>query len=178
MAVPLGVATAAGAGSFALLSRMRSGDYDPRGVPNPRIGHPVPDFALAAQPPAVQGFSSADVRAAGRPLLVNFFASWCVPCLDEAQSLTDLHDTGVLPIWGIAYKDRPDAASGFLARNGNPYSRLARDETGRAAIDWGVYGVPETYFIDRSGIVRWRWAGALVPGAGINQLQVLMRRYE
>jgi cytochrome c biogenesis protein CcmG/thiol:disulfide interchange protein DsbE len=175
LALPLAGAAVAGGVFLTMLNRMQTGDFDPRGVPNPRVGQLVPDFSLPAQPPATQGFSAADIRAFGRPILVNFFASWCVPCLDEAQTLLQLQG---IPLWGIAYKDTVEAASGFLARNGNPFSRLARDEPGRVAIDWGVYGVPESYFIDRSGIVRWRWAGALTEDAGLPQLRRLMAKYK
>jgi cytochrome c biogenesis protein CcmG/thiol:disulfide interchange protein DsbE len=176
LGIPLLGAAAAGGACLVALNRMQTGDFDPRGVPNPRVGHPIPDFTLPAQPPATIGFSSADIRAAGRPILVNFFASWCVPCLEEAPTLLQLQQQG-LPIWGIVYKDGTDAAVGFLNKNGNPFTRLARDEPGRVAIDWGVYGVPESYFIDRQAIVRWRWAGALTEDAGLPQLRRLMEKY-
>ena len=173
---PLGIAAVAGAGFLAMLRGLSTGSFDPRGVPNPRIGHRIPDFSLPPQPPAAQGFSSADLLAAGRPLLVNFFASWCVPCIAEAPLLMRLKNDGV-PIWGVAYKDAAPAAAGFLARAGDPYARLARDEPGRVAIDWGVYGVPETYVVDRNGIVRWRWAGPLTDDVIAQQLQPLLRKY-
>jgi cytochrome c biogenesis protein CcmG/thiol:disulfide interchange protein DsbE len=156
---PLGVAVAGGGAFWALLQRMREGTYDPRGVPSMLIGKPLPNFSLPGQPPSA-GFASTDVSAAGRPVMINFFASWCVPCVEEAPSLMALKQQGV-PIFGIAYKDKTDATTGFLKQNGDPYARIARDEAGRAAIDFGLYGVPETYVVDRNGIVRWRWAGAL-----------------
>ena len=174
LGIPLAGTTAAAIGSYALLRRMQTGDFDPRGVPNPRIGQPVPSFSLPPQPPATTGFSSADILAAKTPILVNFFASWCVPCLEEAPTLLTLQ----IPIWGIAYKDTNEAASAFLARNGNPFARLARDEPGRVAIDWGVYGVPETYLIDRTGTVRWRWAAALTEDAGLPQLRRAAGEYQ
>ncbi len=80
-----------------------------------------------------------------------------------------------VPIWGIAYKDTVPAASGFVARHGNPYTRIARDAPGQVAIDWGVYGVPESYLIDPQGIVRWRMAGPLTPDVVSEQLQPLLR---
>ena len=82
-----------------------------------------------------------------------------------------------MPIWGIAYKDRPDATDAFLARHGNPYVRLARDQPGRVAIDWGVTGVPETYLIDAEAIVRWRFAGPLAPDIVEHEVQPLLRKY-
>ncbi|HET6196208.1 MAG TPA: DsbE family thiol:disulfide interchange protein [Acetobacteraceae bacterium] len=156
---PLGVAAAALVGGKVLLDRMGEGTYDPHGVPSMLIGKPLPRFSLPGLPPG-QGFSSADVIASGRPALVNFFASWCIPCVQEAPVLMTLKQQGT-PIWGIAYKDKTDATRGFLAQNGDPYTRIARDEPGTVAIDFGLYGVPESYLVDRAGIVRWRWAGGL-----------------
>jgi len=173
---PLAVAAGAGGAFLAMLMRMKDGQFDPRAVPNPLIGQRMPEFDLPAQIPATEGFSSRDVFAAGRPVLVNFFASWCVPCVVEAPVLMDLKEAG-LPIWGIAYKDQAAAAATFLTRYGNPYQRLARDEPGRVAIDFGVYGVPETYFIDRDGIVRWRWAGPMTPDSISRDLQPLLKHY-
>jgi cytochrome c biogenesis protein CcmG/thiol:disulfide interchange protein DsbE len=138
---------------------MREGTYDPHGVPSMLVGKALPNFSLPGLPPSV-GFSSADVAAVGRPSLINFFASWCLPCVQEAPVLMALKRQRT-PIWGIAYKDKPEATSGFLRQNGDPYTRIARDEPGNTAIDFGLYGVPETYLIDKSGIVRWRWAGGL-----------------
>jgi cytochrome c biogenesis protein CcmG, thiol:disulfide interchange protein DsbE len=155
---PLGVAVATGAGFFALLGRMRAGTYDPHGVPSPLVGNRIPRFELPGE--GGPGFSSADVMSAGTPVLINFFASWCIPCVEEAPLLDQLHKQGVA-VWGIAYKDKPDATSGYLARNGNPYARLAHDDPGQTAIEFGVYGVPETFFVDAGGIIRARWAGAL-----------------
>jgi cytochrome c biogenesis protein CcmG/thiol:disulfide interchange protein DsbE len=173
---PLGVAAVAGAGFLAMLRGLSTGSFDPRGVPSPLVGHRVPSFSLPAQPPATEGFSSADLLAARRPALVNFFASWCIPCLAEAPLLMQLKNRGV-PIWGIAYKDTEKAASNMLARNGDPYVRLARDAPGRVAIDWGLYGVPETYLVDRDGIIRWRWAGPLTDDVLREQLTPLLRKY-
>ena len=176
---PLGVAAAGGVAFWSMLDRMRAGTFDPHGVPNPLVGHAVPGFDLPAQPlpggAAGQGFSSAALTAARRPVLVNFFASWCIPCVQESPLLMQLASTG-LPIWGVDYKDRPDAAADFLAHNGNPYARVARDAAGRTAIDWGVYGVPESYLIDPQGVVRWRWAGPLDPDTVGSQLLPLLRR--
>jgi len=177
LAVPLVVLAGGGAAFYAMLQGMRSGSFDPRGIPSPLIGHPIPDFALPALPPA-QGFSSADVREAVRdgPLLINFFASWCVPCVVEAPVLMGLKTRGVR-IWGVSYKDKPEASTEFLARRGDPYQRVAQDAPGRVAIDFGLYGVPETYFIDKSGIVRWRWAGPLTDDVVQEQLGRLLKTY-
>jgi cytochrome c biogenesis protein CcmG/thiol:disulfide interchange protein DsbE len=156
---PLGAAVIGGAAFWTLLERMRQGTYDPHGVPSMLIGKPLPRFTLPGLAPSA-GFSSTDVTAVGRPTLINFFASWCIPCVAEAPVLMALKEQGVL-IWGIAYKDKPDAAADFLRQNGDPYRRVASDEPGDTAIDFGLYGVPETYVIDAAGAVRWRWAGGL-----------------
>ena len=167
---PFGVAALAGAGFYTVLGRMRSGRFDPHDVPSQLIGRAVPDFAaLPAQEPG-DGFGSAELRGFGRPVLVNFFASWCVPCVIEHPELMALSQGG-LPIWGIAYKDTVAAASGFIARHGNPFSRIARDVPGRVAIEWGVYGVPESYLLDGTGVVRWRMAGPLTPAVVAEQLR-------
>ena len=166
---PLGIAAVGGAGFWAMLTRMQSGTFDPRGVPSALIGKPVPDFALPAQAPG-QGFTSADVATAGRPILINFFASWCVPCIVEHPTLMKLKADG-LPIWGIAYKDKPEAAAKFIADRGNPFARIAADEPGEVAINFGVYGVPETYLIDKNGHIQWRWAGALTEDIATTQLR-------
>lgn len=174
---PLGIAASGGAGFWALLNRMQAGTYDPSGVPSMLIGRKLPAFALpGGSGPSDSGFSSAEVLAAGRPVLINFFASWCLPCVAEAPVLARLRQGGTA-IWGIAYKDQPDATAAFLERNGNPYARLARDAPGRVAIDFGVYGVPETFLVDRLGIVRWRYAGPLGEAVVAQQLDPLLKQY-
>ncbi len=177
LAAPVAVAGIAGAGFYAMLRGLGTGSYDPRGVPSALLGRPVPDFTL----PPVEGsdqpaFGPAELRAAGRPVLVNFFASWCVPCVIEHPQLMALQRQGV-PVFGIAYKDQPAAALGFLRQRGNPYARLAADLPGRVAIDWGLYGVPETYLIDKEGVIRWRWAGPITPEVVSQDLAILLRRY-
>jgi cytochrome c biogenesis protein CcmG/thiol:disulfide interchange protein DsbE len=91
---------------------------------------------------------------------VNIFASWCVTCAGEQPTLLQMKKDGIAVV-GIAYKDSSEKISAWLEKHGNPFSAIGLDEKGRAAIDWGVYGVPETYFIDRSGIIRHKHVGAL-----------------
>lgn len=164
---PLAAVAAGGTAFFAMLQREQEGKFDPREVPSMLIGKPVPGFRL-------DGLADSDLL--GGTVLVNFFASWCVPCVEEAPILMDLHRAGV-KLFGIAYKDKPAATDAFLARHGNPFTRLAHDEPGRVAIDWGVTGVPETYLIDPSGVVRWRWTGALTPDVVTADLQPMLRKY-
>lgn len=175
---PLGLAGAAGAGFWVMLRGLQTGDYNPRGVPSVLIGRAPPAFSL----PALEGsglpaLSSADLSGPfPGPVLVNFWASWCVPCIVEHPQLMRLKRDGI-PVFGINYKDKPADAAAFLARHGNPFTRLGCDEPGRVAIDWGVYGVPETYLIDRQGIIRWRYAGPVLPEVVDNDLRPLLRRY-
>lgn len=174
---PFAAAAAAGAGFYAMLRGLGTGGYDPKGVPSALIGQAPPDFTLPPLEGADRpGLAAADLRGQGRPVLVNFFASWCVPCLIEHPQLTRLAREGV-PLFGVAYKDKPGDSLAFLKRHGMPYARLGVDQPGRVAIDWGLYGVPETYLIDRQGIIRWRWAGPLTEDTLTQELQPLLRRY-
>jgi cytochrome c biogenesis protein CcmG/thiol:disulfide interchange protein DsbE len=176
LGVPLGILAVAAGGWAVMLHRMQQGDFDPHSLPSQLIGKKVPDFALPGLDGA-PGITGAELQSPKQPMLVNFFASWCVPCMEEAGVLKEIVRQG-LPIWGITYKDAPDATQAFLAKNGNPYARIAVDRPGRVAINWGVYGVPETYFIDGGGIVRWRFAGALTDDVVQRDLVPLLARAE
>ena len=170
---PFGVAVAAGAGFWTVLGRMSKGQFDPHDVPSQLIGKTPPPFSLPGLGES-QGFSAAELRAQKRPMLVNFFASWCIPCVIEAPELMALSKEG-LPIWGVAYKDTAPAAEGFLDKHGDPYARIAADAPGQVAIDWGVYGVPESYLLDAEGIVRWRMAGPITREIAADQLRPLLK---
>jgi cytochrome c biogenesis protein CcmG/thiol:disulfide interchange protein DsbE len=175
MLAPLGVAVAGGAGFYAMLRGMGTGSYDPRGVPSVLVGKPAPAFSL---PPLqdLPALSNANLTDLPAPVLVNFWASWCVPCIVEHPQLMRLSREGV-PVLGINYKDKPADAAAFLTRHGNPFARLGRDEPGRVAIDWGVYGVPETYLLDRKGIIRWRWPGPVTPEVLDQDIRPLLKRH-
>lgn len=175
LAAPLGLAAIGGVSAYTLLERMARGTYDPHTLPSMLIGRPLPNFTLPGQPPGA-GFSNRDVSRGGKLGLVNFFASWCVPCLQEAPELMKLAAMGVA-LWGIAYKDSVANTAGFLSQNGNPYHAVARDAKGMTAINFGLYGVPETYLVDPTGIVRWRWAGGISPDLMANTLLPLLKRY-
>ena len=150
------------------LVALQSGD--PSRLPSALIGKPVPSFDL----PAVEGladagmpmpgFASADL-ATGEISIVNVWASWCGPCIQEHPFLTALKERHNLRLMGINYKDEPAAARRFLARLGNPFDAIGADITGRVAIDWGVYGVPETYIVDGRGQIVHKIVGPLTPEA-------------
>jgi cytochrome c biogenesis protein CcmG/thiol:disulfide interchange protein DsbE len=153
LAVPLVIAGGAGVAFLDMLRGMTDGTFDPRSVGHPLLGKPIPAFDLG-------GFTDADLRAVGKPVLLNFFASWCQPCQVEAPVLDSLGRSGA-PLFGIAYKDQPAATSAYLRSNGDPYRHVAADSSGLVAINFGVTGVPETFLIDPAGIVRWHFAGPL-----------------
>lgn len=125
------------------------------------IGSAVPRFETSAAVAGLPGASSADL-ADGRPKLVNFFASWCVPCIGEAPVLTELKQQGV-PIVGIAVRDRPEDLWAFLDQNGDPYERIAADPQSRLQLAFGSAGVPETFVVDGRGIIRMQHIGPIEP---------------
>lgn len=133
--------------------------HDPHLLPSALIDRPAPDFALPGLYDAAKGLSREDLG--GRVTLVNFFASWCAPCREEHQELLALAQRQGITLEGIAYKDKPEDARRFLDGLGNPFRRVAVDRDGRTAIDFGVYGVPETYVVDPSSHIRYRQVGPL-----------------
>ena len=133
---------------------------NPREIPSPLISQTIPDFELAALKGRERGFGAADLRQ-GEVVLVNVFASWCIPCRQEHPLFMDLAQTGDIKIYGINYKDDPDEAAQWLATFGDPYYRAGADRDGRSSIDWGVYGVPETFVIDAEGRIRHKQVGPL-----------------
>jgi cytochrome c biogenesis protein CcmG/thiol:disulfide interchange protein DsbE len=134
---------------------------DPSTLPSALLGRPAPAFALPPLPGRDEvGFGRADLG--GRPVLVNVFASWCVPCRIEHPILNRLAAQGVV-VHAINYKDAPADAVAWLAELGDPFARVGSDRDGRAGIDWGVYGVPETYVVDAAGTIVHRHVGPLQP---------------
>ena len=129
-------------------------------LPSALIGRPVPEFDLAGLREGAPGLSAADLKAPGVKL-VNIWASWCAPCRAEHPQLMALADTGV-PLHGINYKDEPGAATAFLDELGDPYDLIGADKTGRTGIDFGVYGVPETFVIDGEGRIVYRHVGPIM----------------
>ncbi|WP_126454784.1 DsbE family thiol:disulfide interchange protein [Sulfuriflexus mobilis] len=130
---------------------------NPRYVPSPLIDKPAPVFSLPQLHRPDQSISPADML--GKVWLLNVWASWCVACRAEHPLMNELARSGEVAIIGLNYKDRPEAALQWLRQLDNPYRISAVDEAGRAGIDWGVYGVPETFVVDKQGIIRYKHVG-------------------
>ena len=149
--------------SLAAVFWLRLGSGDPSRIPSALIGRPAPQTAL----PPLEGLLNNGAQVPGldptvfkgRVSLVNVWASWCVPCHDEAPLLTELGHDSRLQIVGINYKDSADNARRFLGRYGNPFSIVGVDANGRASIEWGVYGVPETFIVGREGKIVYKLVG-------------------
>jgi len=154
-------------GSLAAIFWFRLSDGDPSNIPSALIGHPVPLTAL----PPLQGLLDSGTQIPGldpamfkgKVSVVNVWASWCVPCHDEARLLTELGKDKRLQMVGINYKDTPENARRFLGRYGNPFGIVGVDGNGRAAIEWGVYGVPETFIVGRNGTIVYKMVGPILP---------------
>ncbi|MAN79255.1 MAG: DsbE family thiol:disulfide interchange protein [Magnetovibrio sp.] len=132
---------------------------DPKVLPSALIDKPVPEFNLPPVKGRISGLASADLS--GEVSIVNVFASWCLPCKAEHPIWMDLKARNVVPIHGLNYKDTPDDASAWLNRLGDPYKRTGADLDGRVAIDWGVYGVPETFIVSADGRIAYKHVGAV-----------------
>jgi len=152
---------------LAALFWLRLGSGDPSRIPSALIGHPAPQTSL----PPLTGLLSDGTQVPGldpaifkgKVSVVNVWASWCVPCHDEAPLLTGLAKDQRLQLVGINYKDAPDNARRFLGRYGNPFGVVGVDANGRAAIEWGVYGVPETFVVGREGTIVYKLVGPITP---------------
>ena len=130
---------------------------NPREVPSPLIDKPAPGFQLSRLDNPSQALTPGDLR--GQVWLLNVWASWCVSCIEEHPVLVGLSKSGAVPIYGLNYKDKRNDALSWLAKNGNPYTVSISDPDGKVGIDYGVYGVPETYVIDKSGVIRYKRIG-------------------
>ena len=150
-----------------------SGSYD---LPSVLVGKPVPEFSLPAVQGRESGLETSDLM--GKVSLVNFFASWCVPCRAEHPLFMALSKTGEVPLYGINYKDKPDQAEAWLAELGDPYTKLGADLAGRAGIEWGVYGVPETYVIAADGTIAYRQVGQITGQILQEKLLPLVRKLQ
>ncbi len=150
-------------------------ERDPRLLPSVMIDKPVPAFELAP----IEGMDGPGLKTAdltdGRVTLVNFFASWCVPCRIEHPLLIELVNRDGVRLVGINYKNEAEEARAWLAQLGNPYAQIGADTTGRAGIEWGVYGLPETFIVDKKGRIRYRHVGQLDADALERTIRPLLR---
>jgi cytochrome c biogenesis protein CcmG/thiol:disulfide interchange protein DsbE len=145
-------------------------------IESPLIGQPAPDFALPDFADPATTVRKADLL--GQPYLVNIWASWCASCRVEHPVITDIAKSGRLQVVGYNYKDAPEDAERWLQQFGNPFHRIIVDADGRAAIDWGIYGAPETFLVDAEGTVRWKHVGPVTQDVVETQLWPLLTTLE
>ncbi len=136
-------------------------NLDPREVPSPLVGKPAPAFTLPQLHDPKKQFSPAEMK--GKVWLLNVWASWCVSCREEHPVLMALSQQNIVPIYGLDYKDKKEDGEQWLSRGGDPYTLSVMDTDGRIGIDYGVYGVPETYVIDKQGVIRYKQIGPVTP---------------
>jgi cytochrome c biogenesis protein CcmG/thiol:disulfide interchange protein DsbE len=149
---------------------------DPREVPSPFIGKPAPRFSLPQVADAGKRFGDADIK--GQVSLLNVWASWCVSCRQEHPILLRLAKQNLAPIYGLNYKDEREAALGWLRQFGDPYRVSAFDADGKIGIEWGVYGVPETFVIDKRGVIRYKQTGPVTEEILQKKLLPLIRELQ
>jgi cytochrome c biogenesis protein CcmG, thiol:disulfide interchange protein DsbE len=149
---------------------------DPREVPSPLIDKPAPAFKLAQLHEPALAFAPEDMK--GKVWLLNVWASWCVSCRVEHPLLVEMARRKVVPIVGLDYKDRAEDGAQWLAKLGNPYVLSAQDVEGNVGINYGVYGVPETFVIDKQGVIRYKQIGPITPEALEKRILPLVRSLE
>ena len=147
---------------------------DPREVPSPLVNKAAPSFSLPLLAQPSNKLTPQDLR--GKVWLLNVWASWCVSCRVEHPLLVELAKTGTVPIYGLNYKDKRDDAMQWLRERGDPYLQSISDTDGRVGIDYGVYGVPETFVIDREGVIRYKQIGPLTPESLRDTILPLVRK--
>lgn len=159
---------------FALVVLLAVGlTLNPREVPSPLIGKPAPAFELPLLHAPEKTFSEKDML--GKVWVMNVWASWCPPCLVEHPVVTALAKSGLAPVVGMNYKDAREDALPWLKRNGDPFQFSVYDGSGRIAMDYGVYGVPETYVIDRRGVIRYKQIGPLTPEVVREKIEPMLK---
>lgn len=149
---------------------------DPREIPSPLINKPAPKFALPTLADSQRTLSRRELL--GQVTLVNVWASWCTACREEQPMLMEISHRGRVPIYGLDYKDTRAAARDWLQELGNPFVAVAFDAKGRVGIDWGVYGVPETFVVDKHGVIRYKQIGPITPQIWTHTMLPLVRRLQ
>jgi cytochrome c biogenesis protein CcmG/thiol:disulfide interchange protein DsbE len=149
---------------------------NPREIPSPLIDKPAPAFTLRQLHAPDKTLGTTDMK--GQVWLLNVWASWCVSCRVEHPLLVELAKSKVVPIVGLNYKDEPAAGMTWLRQNGDPYSLSVVDRDGRVGIDWGVYGVPETFVVDKAGIIRYKQIGPVTAEALEQKILPLVRELQ
>lgn len=161
---------------FIVVGFLFKGLYlDPHEVPSPLINKPAPAFTAPVLGDASKNFSAADMK--GKVWMLNMWASWCAACKDEHPLLVEMKQHG-LPIYGVAYKDTDAEAQDVLNKMGDPYIITATDVDGKIGINYGVYGVPETYIIDKMGVIRYKQIGPITPMALRDKILPLLKELE
>lgn len=146
---------------------------DPHEVPSPLIDKPAPALQLSQLADPAKTFSAEQMR--GRVWMLNVWASWCIACREEHAMLLEIARSGAVPIYGLNYKDQPADALAWLRDLGDPYILSVSDLDGRVGIDYGVYGAPETFLIDRNGMIRFKQIGPITPDVWLKQIQPLVK---
>ena len=149
---------------------------DPREVPSPLIGKPAPAFRLAKLHAPDETLAASDLK--GKVWLLNVWASWCVSCREEHPLLMQLAKANIVPVYGLEYKDEPADGRRWLTQNGDPYTASIVDRDGRVGIDYGVYGVPETFLIDKAGVIRYKQIGPINADALQRKILPLVRELQ
>lgn len=155
---------------------MMNSGKDTSAIPSPLIGKMAPQFALPVLDEPDRIITRDDLL--GEPYLLNVWGSWCPACRDEHPVITDLAESGRIRVIGYDYKDEADDARRWLQQFGNPYALVIADVEGRAALDWGIYGAPETFLVDAEGFIRWKFVGPLTPEVVQTQLLPVLESLE
>ncbi len=149
---------------------------DPHEVPSPLVGKPAPVFSAPILSDAGKTFNSADMK--GKVYLLNVWASWCGACRDEHPLLMEMAKSNQIATYGLDYKDTDQEAQAVLDANGNPYKAIATDANGKIGIDYGVYGVPETYVIDKAGVIRYKQIGPITDEILLTKIVPLLKELQ
>jgi cytochrome c biogenesis protein CcmG, thiol:disulfide interchange protein DsbE len=147
---------------------------NPREVPSPLIDKPAPAFSLPLLNEPTQQLAAAELK--GQVWVLNAWASWCAPCVAEHPYVTQMARNSGVKVIGLNYKDKPEDAQAWLKKNGNPYSTVVADRDGRAAIEYGMYGMPETFVVDKAGVIRFKHIGPITAEVLQDKLLPLLKK--